>query len=513
MTERAASDRKSRVLSGLATDFSGTAVLMLVNLAATPLMLLYLSGSGYGFWVVALQVMALLGLLDFSLGLGLLKFASDPAIQRADRFEAFVSTAFFSYCAMGLLVLIGGLAVTPWIPGWFNIPREEARVVQTAFRLSVVTTSLTLPLSTFQMLLRSVQRLALANVLGFLTALLSTAFALALLIGGVGLLALPLGALIAIALTGSAGIVLAQRYAPPFRLRPQLVNQADLGLLWSYGAALQAVRVANTVASNTDGVVISSVIGAAAVTPYSLTMKLPNLLGAAIASKLPGQMMPAIAELFALDDRERLRRLFLGLTRTMARFGVLAATFVMIANQPFVAAWVGADRFAGWSLLAVFAILTLVDSVIRGTAIFLWMSSAVGSFAVASAIETALNIGLSLALVGPLGVVGVAMGTVVSRAAVTGPFIAYRGCRLFGISLAEYIASGLAVPFAKSMPTVVMAGLVHILVPTNFGWGFLPIAAAACALPNFLMFDAPRLLRMPRPVTASGWVRALVVLD
>ena len=94
-----------------------------------------------------------------------------------------------------------------------------------------------------------------------------------------------------------------------------------------FGGYFQVGRVANTIALSADNVVIASILGAPYVTPYSITSKLPVLFSVNLANKLPTAVFPAISQMFAEGNINKLQNIFIKLTTLSVRLAVIAAFF------------------------------------------------------------------------------------------------------------------------------------------------------------------------------------------
>lgn len=157
-----------------------------------------------------------------------------------------------------------------------------------------------------------------------------------------------------------------------------------------------------------------------------------------------------------------------------------AATGLFLLVGPFIRLWLGARFCLGTGVEAVLCALFYLQSS--------WCT--VGEHVTASGlfvrdrprplIEAALNVAVSVALVGPLGLAGVFVGTIVSYALTTfwrGPYLLFR-LRLgrpLGAYWRQYAALAL-------LPVAFSAGAKALLPPEPESWlGWLGCAAAVSA--------------------------------
>src|SRR5581483_11666490 len=108
----------------------------------------------------------------------------------------------------------------------------------------------------------------------------------------------------------------------------------------------------------------------------------------------------------------------------------------------------------------------------------------------------------SIALVGPLGIEGVAIGTLVPHVAFCLFALAHLGGRV-GVTPGEYVRSAGAAPLAATSPAVaVWLALTHLAPPASWGvlvgeglLGLLPAALAALAIDGRPL--VARLIKVP----------------
>jgi O-antigen/teichoic acid export membrane protein len=235
------------------------------------------------------------------------------------------------------------------------------------------------------------------------------------------------------------------------------------------------------------------------VTAYSVTSRLAVLASQSLASKLPNAAMPGAAELFAAGRLEALRPVFLRLTAYAVRLAVTSAAFIALANRQFVELWVGPEHYAGPWLGAVFVYWALQDSLHRGICGILFATGRIHGWTLASAVEAALNLGLSLALVGPLGLFGVALATSVARTATTAWFAPLAICRALDLGVARFLIDGVAATALRCAPACLGMWLCAAALPESLHWWRLAAVAAVGAVCQLLSFEAIVLLRRTPP--------------
>jgi O-antigen/teichoic acid export membrane protein len=399
------------------TSIAARAVGVACQLLQVPIVVTRLGSEAFGLWITFVTLAGLVVFADFGLGIGVQNrlaeiFAHDGRRERA-RARALFGSAFLFLCGLGLL-----LAALCWA---INSRLDHARLfdlrdqsVIGAAPLAALVAALSFcagfPLGLAQRLAYSRQQgwaCNLAQAVGSVLALGAVAFVAQ---RGWGLVALVVAGQGALLLTQFA-LLVGQLYTLRwlafwrYRLRPALLRQL-LGL----GACFGAQQVLNTILFTLPQVIISTQLGAAAVTPFNLLQRLFNLFSVVQnAFMLP--LWPAYSKAKARGEftwmRTTLRRSFLA---TIA-CSVLPLGLGAFFAPSIIRLWVGHEIMDLSSLLIVslglwnalillqqpFAFLLAGVSEIRRTTLYTLLSAGAA-------------LALMLLLVRPLGAAGVALG-------------------------------------------------------------------------------------------------------
>ncbi len=496
------------------TDIGGQVIVTLVMFVITPIIVQLTSPLLYGFWVASLSVLGYLGLVDFGLSVALTRMVAGLSNSKDDLEELnhAASSAFFSFCGMSAIFLIAGLWVSPHIPMWFRIPPVHAGMVVRAFQLVILAGAVGIPLSIFEAIVAGHQRMVVANVARYAVALTGAGMSVGLLYAGYGLMALALSNFFVGIAGGAVNFFFARRYCPSLNIKPSMVTKAHVARLWSFGGHFQMGRIANTVATNTDSIIIAAMLGAAMVTPYVLTARLAVLFSISIASRAPIAVFPMLSQMFALRETEKLQRAFMMLAQYSTRLALVGGVFLAVANRQFVSLWVGPGFFGGSLLNMVFVYWVLQDTFYRGTAGMVYASGDLRHWAWASLAEAVVNIMASLLLVGPLGLVGVALGTSIGRTFTTGIYIPYWMCRKVELPVKYFLWKGIGSPVLRSLPGMGVAVACSMLLPENLGWVWILAVGSVALITNIISFEGVWLARPSDLPWSSRW-RQLMVLS
>jgi O-antigen/teichoic acid export membrane protein len=491
--------RSRRAIYGLATDTVGQLLLTAVNLAVAPVILAYTSEAQYGFWLAALSTLTYLGLMDLGLGTALIRaVAGEAGAGNHGLINRLVCTAFATSCVASILFAGVGLLLSTQIAVWFNVPAAEADSVIMAFRIAIVANSLALPISIFNGLLCGLQKMALDNTTRTIAALIGIVVSLYLLLLDWGLVALSVSTLTTVIIQGAVTLWLVVRNFPELRLEIALISKTEYKTLLHFGGYFQLGRIANTVALNTDSIVISAALGSAQVTPYVFTSKLATLFSVSLASKLPTAAFPAVAEMYAQKDLNSLRSAFIRLSAYSTRLAVIGVVICILGNQDFVTLWVGESQFGGVALTAVFCLWIAQDTIYRGIVTYVYATDLVRPWALISIAEGVLNLGISIILVRSLGLLGVALGTLIAKSFTSAWAIPKMICRRIQLSVGIYSWQGILRPLLRSLPGVSVTIVGYNALPSDPSiWKLVALGALTIST-NIVMFEGGPLLDRAR---------------
>jgi O-antigen/teichoic acid export membrane protein len=482
--------RTKKAIWGFGSDVGGLIAFTIISFIAAPILLELTSETLYGFWLTIISILGYLALTDLGLGLSLTRFVAELASKGDSKaLNGIINTAFFTFCVVGVIFFIIGISISSYIPSWFKIPQEELLLVISTYRVAIISGALALPLSVFSGIVVGFQQMAVINISKNIISIVSVGLSIILLYLGIGLVALPIASLFIVVVGSIVSFFYAKKYFPGLKLSISAFNRADLKKLLSFGGYFQLGRVSNTVALSSDNIVIAGYMGAENVTPYSFTSKLPVMFSVALASKLPNAIFPAMTEMFANNEIDNLRQIYKRLVFFSVRFALFGGALMVIANPQFVKLWVGPENYGGELLNFIFVLWVIFDTIYRGTTAIVFASGDLKNWTIAASFEAVLNIAISLTLVGPLGLVGVALGTLISKLMTTGFYTPYWVCRKLNMSIKYLIKKSIIKPVVRSLPSILITYIFAQYLPLNLGWLWLILVGLVLTITNLFMFE------------------------
>jgi O-antigen/teichoic acid export membrane protein len=420
--------RTGRIARALTVGYGYQAMVVVVGLWLVPFFLGRLGKEDYGLWLVVGQVLGYLSLLDLGVTAVLPRevAAASGAADRAERVPEVVRRAAWLVGLQTPLVAVAAAAA------WAGVGAARPEL---AGPLAVILAAYVLlfPLRLFGGVLNGLQDLAFAGGLQVAGWAVTTATSVGLVLAGWGLYALAGGWAAGQVTAAMAGWWRVRARFPQARPRGGWPGWAGLRRFMGVSLWSSVRAVAQLLLNGTELIVLAWAVGPAAVVAYVCTTKL-----VAVVNNQPyllvSSAMPAMAELRAGGDRDRLWRACRALGVGMMLLSGALAVAVAAATPAFVPRWVGPDQYAG-PAVTLLAVLVMVAR--HWTYTLLQTAYALGHDRLLALVAMADGLATTAATAGwvlAVGVVGVPLGSLTGLALTNAPFAVWAVATLAGVS-------------------------------------------------------------------------------
>jgi O-antigen/teichoic acid export membrane protein len=493
-----------RLLSNSIANVLGFIAQFIVSFALAPIVLRALGDDRYGVWSFAESVLAYLMLFDVGVASALVRYVprhlatqDQAALNRV--FSA--SLLFFS-----LIAAAAGLAAAPvlyfGLDRFLEVPSDFAGEVRLVLLGVVANFATVLPLSVFPAMLDGLNefRTKTAVRTSFLIARIpATLWAIRL---ERPLLALILVLAVSNVLESLVIAALVVRRIPGLRFVPAQIDRPTIRAIGGFSFNSFLAMIAGRLTFSTDALVIGKALGAAAITPFAFANRLVDLARFLLRSTTV-TLTPAISAAEARGDLRAIRSYFLHGTRLVLYAALPIQAGLLILGKPFLAIWLrdmGLANSAGPTLWVLAATLSLTIAQSAASRV-LYGTGRIRLFARMALAEGVANLLISLALVRPLGIVGVAWGTAIPHVGFCCYAVAH-ACKLTGVRPAEHLRCWVAPVVFALVPTIIW--LIAMQVAPPAGWGEF----ALIGLLGMLPYSGLVLVTEGRPWLAAGVYRA-----
>lgn len=447
-----------RLLVNTSSNMVTLMVKLTITFIMTPVLVHNLGAYDYGLWEIIGSLVGYAGLLHFGIRPAISRYA---AKLRAEGDEAGLRMVYA--CGIVFLGVVGAtLATFFWLWGvWFPgtlAPEGEAEQRYTLLLLIVGAQILIIfPGHVAESYLEGFHKYYLKNNLTLFNSIVG-AFVVyknitpengILLLAGVNAVGLSLKYILFFWILSrpSMGAVF-------FRLR--FFCWAKLRELLYFGGKTFVSGLAGRVNTKSDALIIGAFLGPATVPLYSIPANLiMHMRG--VGFTLAHAFMPLFSDLNARHDVSTARSYFLFGSKIVVAIILPMGVGLALVGAPFLEIWIGPEvsEYADVivPLLAIYGLAPLLDPLGRG---YLTALDEHGIVAKLMPIGAVLNVALSIILIHPFGLVGVALGSLIPSY-LFWPIFLRKECRLLELSVWYYLKTVIG---SALMASLVMMGAV-----------------------------------------------------
>ena len=410
--------RGGRVAAAVSSGAVARVLSSLVTLASLPLAVRYLGAERFGVWATIASTVVFLNLLDLGIASTLTNhIAHSYAV--GDRTYAAQYTANSLVLSIAVASITGAALAAAWPHiDWIKLLNVSASVsrpdVSRTVAVAIALVLVGLPASLCGRVFAGYQEVHLGNlvvVAGTVANLTGLLMGIALRVSMPTLFVMAAGGTTLCNISVLVGVLVWQK--PWLRPRLSLLGWPITRRLLGAGAGFFFIQIAGAIVFSSDNVVVSHYLGAAQVTPYSVTWRLVGL-SALAQGLLFSALWPAYSEAYAKGDYGWMRRVFRTTLRATLALTLVFALLLVAAGRPLIRWWVGEAAVPSVVLLAAMALWAVISNCMTVESCLLAAVNRTRSQGVLSLLAAALNLLLSITLVQRIGAVGVIAGTILS---------------------------------------------------------------------------------------------------
>lgn len=413
MSSRPPSSIPHRVFRSVASNYVGEAAAVVTGVVLTPFILRRLGVEHFGLWALATGLVSYGAVLDLGISGAVVKYVAEHGARgELGRARGLVATALRLYTALGILAVALSGVVAAVLPRVVHLSAEHRQLALWLILLSGFGLGVAIPCGTALSVLRGLQRFDLVNLLAVPGILLTGAgTVVVLLLGGDVLGMVGVGIATTTAMQVPA-VWLVRKLAPELRFGWRGGSIGLARTVFSFSSSVAVVQLAGILTVKLDTAVVGGARGVAAVTPYALAQRLAQLVEL-VTKQFLKVILPLATEIGARNDRESLRSLFLSGTRLTLAASLPVAIGLAVLSPQILTLWVGADYARYSDLVVILAAHGMIDTMLWPGVMVLMAIERHRPLAWMALGNGIANLGLSLVLVRPFGLMGVAVGTVV----------------------------------------------------------------------------------------------------
>jgi O-antigen/teichoic acid export membrane protein len=410
--------RYGRILAAVSSGAAARLLSATLTLTSLPLAVRYLGAERYGVWSTIVSTVAWINLLDLGIANTLTNhIARAFAVDDKPSATRYFTNALVLTCGVSVVAGVAFAAVFPrtnWV-ALFNVSAGvHASELNATVAVAAALMLLGLPCNLAGKILAGYQELHrnnFATCAGAVAGVAGLALGVVLRVSTPVLFVMSAGCLTFANLTTLLVTVV---WAKPWlRPRTSFVDRGAIKQLLDSGSLFFLIQVAGVIVFSSDNLVVSHYLGAAEVTPYSVTWRLVGLAALLQALIFPA-LWPAYAEAYARCDYGWIRRTFTLTMRSTVAINLACLLLLMFFGRAAIRIWAGPAAVPTTQLLLAMGVWVLISGFMSVESCLLAALNRTREQAVLSIVAAIANIVLSIVLVRHIGSVGVIGGTVLS---------------------------------------------------------------------------------------------------
>jgi O-antigen/teichoic acid export membrane protein len=443
----------------LATRYALIAINAVIGLVVLPYNVRHLGADDYGLWMLTAAVTTYFSVLELGYGGAIVKYVAEfRARKDAHALNEVLSTMFYVFSGIGLVVYATAIVISFLLPHIFNLEPGQARVGQLVLLIIAVNVSLHFSFSVYGGVINGFERYYINNVVGTTFNILTAAVNVLVLWLGYGLVEL-------VAATTAVRMIPywiyrrnAHKVFPELRIRFKYFRLQRLRELTGFSVYLAIIDWSSKLTFMTDTFILGVFLNTTVVGIYAVAQRLADAL-LRMTHQLHTFLFPAIVHQAVEGSTERQRDLMVKATRFQLAIAMALCGTVAAVSDVLIRAWVGPDFAAAGLVVQVLAAVVVLrawlgipGTVLKGTGHHKYFAGSMSLCALA-------NLLLSIPAVKLFGMVGVAWAMLLPVLVLGTVFIFPRACRVVEMPLARGYRE---MVWPAVWPAVVVVALLNV---------------------------------------------------
>jgi len=467
------------VARNVSTRYLAISVEAILGVVVLPFNVAHLGTAAYGLWMLTASVTTYFSILDLGYSGALVKFVAQYRARRdAAALNEILSTTFVVFATFGIVSYVVAGVVAVFLDRLFHLSPEQVHVGRTVLLIISLNVVAGMSFSVFGAVINGFQRYDLNNIVGTVCSVVTAIVNIAVLMAGFGLIALVTATTVVRVLFYLIYRANAYRVFPGLRISVRSFRLERLREVTTFSVYMLLIDWANKLNYSVDAIVIGIFLSTSAVAVWTVGQRLAEVTQR-LTNQLNDVLFPTVVDNDSAARLGRLQAIFIQGTRLSLASVIPLGAALMLMADPLVRAWVGPE-FSGTVIVLRLLLLTVIIRIGNATASTLLKGAGEHRLVAFTNVAAAVaNLALSIALVKPMGLPGVAIGTLVPVGLTSTLVLFPAACRRVQLSIGRAIAEAV---WPALWPVCALAAFVAAtrdLVPLNVFAVAIEIALAA----------------------------------
>ncbi|MBX2860557.1 MAG: oligosaccharide flippase family protein [Vampirovibrio sp.] len=468
-----------RFAMGMISGAGSVVVKNLLNIALFPVLIHILGVELFSLYMLVVSIQEISLLLDLGFTNAIVTMlAGAEGQQDTNKSREILKMGHLIFICLASLVIVVGLTIAPMFPDIFSIDEDLRDISRLAATFVMIETAITLYATYYQGVLLSHYLNQWTNVGETLYVLFGTGLGVGLLIMGYGLEGVLVARLLGAIARDSVILYQAFKIEPLVFWSNAPIRMERFKEMVRLTIHAMMLNISVIVSHKIDAVVIARFLPLVQVGYYEIVFR---FLGRIIelCRRLSEGLFPLFSRLKSTDNSTMARQVFLRVSAFNSMLVSIMLVLFVGFYPPLFAFFTAGEMEIGptWPVLAA-AVPIVWSSVMQIPASFYLYTSGKEKFLSISSLITAVsNVTLSILLVKPMGILGVAFGTMVPQFTQHQGSLIVEACREMKIPIWHYYSK---VHGPVLCLVALNYGIIQLLTPT-LSWGPHPLFVVGIA--------------------------------
>ena len=405
----------------------------------TPFTIHKLGDDGYGTWNLINAITGYLGLLVLGVPMASVRyFAQHAATGDAQKLNEAIGSCTALYLALGALALVAGAGLFVFFVEGYHIPTSLHRDARVAFAIVVLFVSLGFVALLPNGILSAHDDFVPRNIVRLWGVLLRLVLTIGLLAIKASLTMLAIVQLACMVFDFVLCWLIIRKRYPTTRIRLSDWNWGMTRGIFAFSLYVLLLNAGGRLSFETDSIVIGAYMDVGSIPYFTVANSFIIYLMDFLVS-IAAVVMPTATRLQTQGKQEELREIFLKWSKIALTLTLAAGLFLIVLGPRFIAWWVDPsfEQPAG-EVLQILMLSYLVFLPVRGVALPMLMGlGKAGLPTIGFLVTGVLNLVLSVVLVRPMGLAGVALGTAIPNV-LFAAVVFVQACRELDVSVGAF---------------------------------------------------------------------------
>ena len=431
----------------------------IIGLMVLPFNVAHLGRSAYGLWALTTSITWFFGVLDLGYSGALVKFVAQYRAWRDhSALNEVVSTICMVFTALGGLCFIVTAVIAWRVDSFFHLDPGQAHTARQLLLIIGAFLSVQLPISVFGAVVYGFQRYYRNNAVSIFLSIVVAIINVLVLSSGHGLVSLVASTTAVRILVLGAFVWNAYRVFPGLQVRRSLFRRERLREVTGFSVYMAVLDWSAKLNYSSDTMVIGAMLDTTTIALWTVGQRITQL-AQQLTSQLNGALFPAVVDSDASQRQDQLQLILIqGTKLSLALAAPLCVGLISLAD-PLIRRWVGPQFSPSVLPLQIMLTIVLVRNVTASANLILRGAGQHRLLTYTNAATAVVNVLLSIALVRPLGLLGVALGTLIPVTA-SGLLVLYpAACRRVHVPLSRPLVQAI---WPAMWPAVIMAAVLRL---------------------------------------------------